>query len=75
MPPVRQRPVIKGESLMHAELNATQQPATSLAPREPDRAAQRRRDAAARRKLEALRERKLLLTHLTDVWDEPGNQH
>ena len=30
---------------MHAEFNVTQQPATSLAPREPDRAAQRRRDA------------------------------
>ena len=60
---------------MYAEFDATQQFANSVALRGSDREAQRRRDAAARRKLEALRERKLLLKRLTDVWDEPGNQH
>ena len=60
---------------MYTEFNETRQSANSVAPRSSDREAQSRRDAAARRKLEALRERKLLLKHLTDVWDEPGNQH
>lgn len=60
---------------MYAEFNATHQLAKSMVSRRSDREAQRRRDAAARRKLEALRERKLLLKHLRDVWDEPGNQH
>jgi hypothetical protein len=60
---------------MHAEFNETHQFAESVVPRGSDREAQRRRNAAARRKLEALRERKLLLKHLTDVWDEPGNRH
>ena len=60
---------------MYAEFNATPQFAKSMVSRGSDREAQRRRDAAARRKLEALREQKLLLKHLTDVWDEPGNQH